>query len=159
MIDAFETPQEFCVVTEFAQVHMNLVWLLCAISSTIGFMGFGWLTLSDNACPRVNCLRYSRTMDPFLKNKFRRLLSSWYDCMNVAHVLCFSHMIAAQTLFRLPSWFQHFVFSGKSIALLAFKSYYPPGYETSEHSYRERICCKGTFYSISILAMIDYFSM
>jgi len=25
MIDTFETPQEFCVVTEFAQVHMNLV--------------------------------------------------------------------------------------------------------------------------------------
>lgn len=150
MVDAFETPQEFCVVTEFAQVTQQILGLLPILYI---------LGLLKNACLRESCLRCSRTINAFRRNKFRRLLSSWYDCMNVAHVLCFSHMIAAQTLFRLPSWFQHFVFSGKSIALLAFKSYYPPGYETSEHSYRERICCKGTFYSISILAMIDYFSM
>ena len=74
--------------------------------------------------------------------------------MNVTHVSCSSLIIAVQSCLGCLNVSSTSSFSGKSVVLLAFQSYYPPGYETSEHSYRERICCKGTFHSMS--AMIDY---
>ena len=78
MIDAFETPQEFCVVTEFAQVHKNSVWVPCPFSSLTGFNCLELANFSENACLRENCLRCSRMINAFQKNKFRLLLSSWY---------------------------------------------------------------------------------
>lgn len=70
-----------------------------AISSIVGLMGFGWLTLSDNARLRVNCLRYLRMIDAFQKNKFRRLLSSWYAFHSCS--VFFSHIPVQSRLGRL----------------------------------------------------------
>ena len=118
MVDAFETPQEFCVVTEFAQVCNNSVWLLCAFSSLIGSSIFGSANFTENACIRENCLKCLRTINAFQRNKFRRLLSSWYICASLLFLSSLLMHHSNPDLFWLPSWFRHISFQVKALYYL-----------------------------------------
>lgn len=104
MIDAFETPQEFCVVTEFAQVHKNLVLYGVLPHQWLVLMYLGWLNFFLNCCFRENCLRCLRMINAFQKNKFKQLLSSSYG-LNHSPVPNAPYQF--RTFFWLPSWFQH----------------------------------------------------
>ena len=87
MLDSFESAQEFCVVTEFAQVIISFIsqkhiTKLCMILEAFkdiiqcGRCLDSW-TVDDFSC-RVNCLRFSRMTNAFQKNKFKQLQSNWY---------------------------------------------------------------------------------
>jgi serine/threonine protein kinase len=114
MVDAFETPQEFCVVTEFAQVTQQILGLLPILYI---------LGLLKNACLRESCLRCSRTINAFRRNKFRRLLSSWsalHSYTSLCSLLC-SHIwtVAIQGCFgSLRGFFQHISFQVKALYYL-----------------------------------------
>jgi hypothetical protein len=88
-------------------------------------------------------LRCSRMINAFQKNKFKQSLSSWYGPDLV--FLLTNH--ASLQLIAFVVWACALI-SGKSIVLLALQSYYPSGYETSEHPYWKRIYCQGIFYAV-----------
>jgi hypothetical protein len=114
-----------------------LVWSHCT------WVGQTSVLMVGNGCFRESSLRCSRMISAFQKNKFKQLLSSWYG-LNVVFLLT-NH--TSLQLIAFTVWTCALI-SGKSIVLLALQSYYPPGYETSEHPYWKRIYCQGIFYAV-----------
>lgn len=71
---------------------------------------------SENACLRENCLRCSRMINAFQKNKFRQLLSSWYALHSGSEF--FPHHSSPVVLANFPSWFHHISFQVKALYYL-----------------------------------------
>lgn len=79
MLDAFESPQEFCVVTEFAQVGLPflvcevlLLFILIASQLHMQEVAIAMLDVFEFPMHRENYLRYLRMISVFLKNKFKQ---------------------------------------------------------------------------------------
>lgn len=152
MLDSFESPQEFCVVTEFAQVIFLSLYQFHIHTMVLCMHSDGFEKLLMCLDFRVNCLRFSRTTNASQKNKCNQLQSSWYflldkycllwslpwllfDFIEFKFTVCYD--------FPLKSNFWSSRIAGASIALLAFKPYHPSWHEATKHSHWCWVCCQG----------------